>query len=459
MERIEIGILIYFLLANALYFSLTLFSWYMLVPYQMSSRLWDPSEILTNPMAPPVSILSPAFNEEVSIVSSLRSLLHLSYPEYEIIVINDGSTDQTLAVMQKAFLLRRTAHLFHQALPTKRMRGIYQSRQYPHLWVLDKENGGKADALNAGLNFSKYPLFCTLDADSILEQDAIARVIRPYMDNFNEVVAVGGIVRIANGCRIVQGTVEEAKLGKKALPNIQVVEYLRAFLAGRVAWSQWNALLIISGAFGVFKKNPVIEMGGYSVDTVGEDMDLVIRLHQYLIDQRQKYHIVFIPDPICWTEAPSEWGVLAKQRNRWHRGLSQVLFAHIKMLFNPRYGRVGLLAMPYFFIVELLSPVIEVVGYLTFGLIAMIGTVQLEVAMAFFILAVLMGLLLSLLSILLEVLTFHRYPNVGTLIQLLFATVLENFGYRQVTSILRLQGLVDFLRKKHDWGVMTRKGF
>jgi cellulose synthase/poly-beta-1,6-N-acetylglucosamine synthase-like glycosyltransferase len=279
------------------------------------------------------------------------------------------------------------------------------------------------------------------------------------MDNFNEVVAVGGIVRIANGCRIVQGTVEEAKLGKKALPNIQVVEYLRAFLAGRVAWSQWNALLIISGAFGVFKKNPVIEMGGYSVDTVGEDMDLVIRLHQYLIDQRQKYHIVFIPDPICWTEAPSEWGVLAKQRNRWHRGLSQVLFAHIKMLFNPRYGRVGLLAMPYFFIVELLSPVIEVVGYLTFGLIAMIGTVQLEVAMAFFILAVLMGLLLSLLSILLEVLTFHRYPNVGTLIQLLFATVLENFGYRQVTSILRLQGLVDFLRKKHDWGVMTRKGF
>ena len=403
-------------------------------------------------------MIVPAYNEEANIVTSVRALLKLNYPQYEILVVNDGSTDGTLKALEGAFSLRKTAHVYHRLLPTASVKSIYRSREHPHLWVLDKENGGKADALNTGINFSQYPLFCSLDADSLLDKDSLIRVVRPYMDRFQEVVAVGGIVRVANGCRIRDGLIEEVDLPKAWLPSFQVVEYLRAFLSGRLAWSHWNSLLIISGAFGVFKKQPVIEIGGYATDTVGEDMEMVVRLHRYLRDRGRKYHIHFIPDPVCWTEVPQDWTILGRQRNRWQRGLAQSLTRHRGMFSNPRYGALGLLAMPFFVGVELLSPVVELFGYAFFFAALLADRVSWESMAAFFLLSVCMGMLLSVLAVLLEEFTLSRYPRVTSLLKLFLVAALENFGYRQMTGFYRLQGLWDFLRNRNAWGAMTRKG-
>jgi len=458
MAYLQMAILIYFFIVNGLYLVLFLFSCAIIINYRLICRFRGPSEILKARVTPPISILVPAYNEEKVIVSSVRALLELNYPQYEIIVINDGSKDNTLDVLEKAFSLRRTAHVYHRELPTATVKVVYRSKVYPNIWVLDKENGGKADALNAGVNFSQYPLYCAIDADSVLEKDALVRVIRPYMDRFQEVVAVGGIVRVANGCRINHGIVEEVGLAKKWLPNFQVVEYLRAFLSGRVAWGAWNALLVISGAFGVFKKQPVMGIGGYSTETVGEDMELVVRLHHRLRMQKRSYRIHFIPDPVCWTEVPHQWRMLGRQRNRWQRGLGQSLYRNLTMFVNPRYGSIGMLAMPYFFMVELLSPAVELFGYTLFGIAIYLGAVYWEAVATFLILAVWMGIFLSLLSVLLEEFTLHRYPRVRNLLKLLFCAVLENFGYRQMTAFFRLKGLYDFARRENAWGFIERKG-
>jgi len=458
MAYLQMSILIYFFLVNGLYLLLFFFSCAIIIQYRLILRFRGPSEILKARVTPPISILVPAYNEEKGIVSSVRALFELNYPQYEVIVINDGSKDNTLGVLEKAFSLRRTAHVYHREIPTATVKVVYRSRLYPNLWVLDKENGGKADALNAGMNFSQYPLFCAIDADSVLERDALVRVVRPYMDRFQEVVAVGGIVRVANGCRIKRGIVEEVGLAKGWLPNFQVVEYLRAFLSGRVAWGAWNALLVISGAFGVFKKEPVMGIGGYSTETVGEDMELVVRLHRRLRKQKRGYRIHFIPDPVCWTEVPNQWRMLARQRNRWQRGLGQALYRNLSMFANPKYGSIGMVAMPYFFMVELLSPAVELFGYALFGIALYLGVVYWEAVATFLILAVWMGIFLSLLSVLLEEFTLHRYPRVRNLVKLLFCAILENFGYRQMTAFFRLKGLYDFARKENAWGFIERRG-
>ena len=453
MPYLQMSILIYFFMVNGLYLVLFFFSCAVIIHYRSILRFRGPSEILKARVTPPISILVPAYNEEKGIVSSVRALLGLNYPQYEVIVINDGSTDNTLGVLEKTFSLRRTARVYHREIPTAKVKVVYRSRLYPNLWVLDKEKEivGKSDPLNVGVNFSQYPLFCAVDADSILEKDALVRVVRPYMDRFQEVVAVGGIVRVANGCRITNGIVEEVGLAKGWLPNFQVVEYLRAFLSGRVAWAAWNALLVISGAFGVFKKQPVKDIGGYSTETVGEDMELVVRLHRRLRKQKRSYRIHFIPDPVCWTEVPHKWRMLGRQRNRWQRGLGQTLYRNISMFANPRYGSIGMLAMPYFFLVELLSPAVELFGYTLFGIAIYLGAVYWEAVVTFLILAVWMGIFLSLLSVLLEEFTLHRYPRVRSLLKLLFCAVLENFGYRQMTAFFRLKGLYDFARKENVW--------
>lgn len=458
MAYIELSILLYFVVVNGLYVLLFFSSLAVIIHYRWAIRFRGPSEILKARVTPPISIIVPAHNEEKDIVSSVRALLNLNYPQYEVIVVNDGSTDETVGVLERAFSLRRTAHVYHQVIPTAAVRAVHRSRTCPNVWVLDKENGGKADALNAGINFSRYPLYCGIDADTMLEKDALTRVVRPYMDHYQEVVASGGIVCVANGCRIANGVVEEVGLAATWLPNFQVVEYLRAFLCGRVAWSAWNALLIISGAFGVFKKQPVMDSGGYSTDTVAEDMELVVRLHRNLRKQGRVYRIAFVPDPACWTEVPRRWHMLARQRNRWQRGLTQALYRHRSMFANPRYGLVGMIAMPYFVLVELLSPLVELLGYAVFGLAIVMGTVYWEGLMAFLLLAVLMGMLFSLLSLLLEEIVLHRYPTVRSLLKLILCSVVEHAGYRQVMSLFRLQGLVDFLRKERVWGYIEREG-
>ncbi len=450
-------VLIYFLVINGVYLTLYLISFIEIADYVRREVFSGFSELFTSNYAPPVSVVVPAYNEEASIVDSVRSFLTLTYPLHEVVVVNDGSRDATLEVLMEEFDLYETDQPVRQQLNFAPLRGVYASTS-ERLIVVDKENGGKADALNAGVCTANYPLVCCLDADIILEEDALLRVARPMIES-SEVAAVGGIVRVANGCEFEKGRIIKVKTPKKALPNFQIVEYLRAFIASRTAWSKLNCLLIISGAFGMFRRRDLIAAGGYTEDTVGEDMELVTRMHRVLRENDRQYKITFVPDPIAWTEVPDTLRVLRRQRDRWHRGLIDTLFRHRRMLFNPRYGSIGLLGMPYFFLFEFLGPVVETLGYAAFIFGLLIGVLNLEFAIAFFLVAVGLGVLLSTAAVFLEELRLERYPRWWDIAKLTLYGILENFGYRQINALWRVIAIVSFLRRSTDWGSMERQGF
>lgn len=405
----------------------------------------------------PISVLVPAYNEEASVVASVRSLLQLNYSEFEIIVINDGSKDSTLDELIREFKLSPFPDVYHICIPTKPVNNIYHSKTYPNLRVIDKENGGKSDALNAGINVSNYPLFCGVDADSILQRDSLQRVVQPFLED-DKTVAAGGTVRIANGCQIEGGFLVKSDTPKNVLALIQVAEYLRSFLFGRMGWAPMNALLIISGAFGLFKKDAVILAGGYHTNTIGEDMELVVRLHRIHREKKLPYKITFLPDPICWTEAPESIGILRRQRVRWQQGLSESLFKNISMLFGRSAGLPGWLAFPFFLVFEWFGPIIEVSGFIFFIIAFCLDIVSLEAFTAFLLISIGFGLLISVSALLLETISFHVYTHPRQLLKIFFAVIVENFGYRQLNALWRMEGLIRWFFGKSSWGEMTRKG-
>ena len=447
----------YFLLLNCVYVVLYVISFAEISDYARREVFSGLTELLTSNYAPPVSLIVPAYNEEATIVESVRSFLALHYPTHEVVVVNDGSSDGTLEALVREFDLWESDQPIRKQLETAEILDVYASRS-ERLLVVDKRNGGKADALNAGACAARYPFVCCIDADIILEEDALLRVARPMIES-SAVAAVGGIIRVANGCEVDSGRVVEVMTPREVLPNLQIVEYLRAFLAGRTGWSVLNCLLIISGAFGMFRRQDLIDSGGYAHDTVGEDMELVTRMHRTLKDANRNYKITFVPDPVAWTEVPASLRVLRRQRDRWHRGLMDTLLRHRKMLFNPRYGTVGLIGMPYFFLFEFLGPVIELLGYIAFLVGLLLGILDLGFAVAFFLAAVGFGVLLSTAAVFLEKLRLRRYPRWSDLLKLALYGILENFGYRQINTVWRALAIVSFLRKNTDWGAMERKGF
>ena len=455
----NLGVLFYFLALNTIYLLLFLISVREVFRFVHRTFFSDYGQMMQSEMTWPISILVPAHNEEKTIVESVRSLQMINYGEFEIIVINDGSTDRTLKRLIDAFDLGRMDKVYKKSLETKRVRSIYGSLEYPNLVVLDKAKGGKADALNAGINVARFPLFCSVDADSIIEDNALLRVVKPFLEHPGETIAAGGIVRIVNGCEVREGRVVRVALPDRALPIFQVVEYLRAFLTGRVGWSVLRSLLLISGAFGIYRKKEVVEVGGYSPHTDTEDLELVVRLHDVMTRQKRKYRIVFVPDPVCWTEAPSTWKVLRRQRNRWHRGMLQCLWQHKRMFLNPRYGGLGLFAFPYFVIFEMFGPFVEVLGYTAVVASWLLGMVNTAFLVLFAILAIFYGIFLSVAAILLEEMSFRRYPSWADLFKLLLFGVLENLGYRQILALFKVKAFWDFLRRKRQWGKMDRKGF
>ncbi len=455
----NVFVLFYFIALNSIYFILFLISLVEVLKFVRRTFFSDYRQIMQSDMTWPISVLIPAHDEEKTIVETVRSMLMINYGEFEIIVINDGSNDKTLARLIDAYELRRTDRPYKKTIPTAGVRAVYGSLAHPNLTVIDKEKGGKADALNAGVNLARFPLFCSIDADSIIEDNALLRVVKPFMEKPVETVAAGGIVRIVNGCEVKEGRVTRVALSDRALPILQVVEYLRAFLTGRVGWSNLQSLLIISGAFGIYKKQEVIEIGGYTHDTDTEDLELVVRLHEHMRRKKQPYRVVFVPDPVCWTESPETWGVLARQRNRWHRGLLQTVWRHKRMLFNPRYGTVGLFAFPYFAIFELLGPFIETFGYVAVILAFLLGILDVQFFVMFLAVAILYGMFLSIAAILLEEISFRRYPGWIDLAKLLAYSVIENFGYRQILSAMKVKAFWDAIRRRRAWGLMQRRGF
>ncbi len=447
----------YFLILNGYYLVTSLTSFRALRRYARRLNSLDIEDIMQAGGAPPVSLMVPAYNESVGIADSVRSLLDLRYPDYEILVINDGSTNDTLDVLRSAFDLRPSARVPTAELGHGKVRGLYRSRSHPFLWVIDKENGGKADALNVALDYCQAPFFCSLDADSALERDALLRLIRPFLENANT-VAAGGIVRVANGSTFEDGRVVDIRLPRKLLPQLQVVEYLRAFLAGRMGWSSLNVMLIVSGAFGMFRRAAVVDVGGYASDTVGEDMELTLRLHRRFREAGEPYEIAFVPDPVAWTEVPERLGDLGRQRDRWQRGLIQSLAKHRKMLFRPKYGRIGMVAFPYFWFMEGFGPVVELVGYVAFITAVLLGWASTTYVAAFLIVAVIFGVLLSVAAVALEELVFRRYQHPADFRRMLVLSVIESFGFRQLLTLWRFRGVLSAFLGSQEWGHKQRHG-
>ncbi len=406
---------------------------------------------------PPISLIVTSFNEESVIVPAVRALLQLEYPEFEILIVNDGSTDNSLQILTEEFDLEVFPAAFRERIKHKPVKAVYQSKRYPNLRVIDKENGGcKADASNAGVNGARYGLFMPLDADTILERNCLKLMIQPYLLN-SDTIAVGGTVRILNGCKVEDGLLTEINLPNKWLALFQVLEYTRAFLSGRVGWNYFDALPLISGAFGLFKKEAVIEVGGYSHKSLGEDMDLVLRLHRHYRLNNLPYRVDFVVDPVCWTEAPEGFSVLKKQRVRWQRGLFDCLWENRKLLFHPKAGLVGWGSFPFLLFLEGISPVVEVAGHVFFIVCFCLGLVSSEGAISFLILSFGTGFLLSISAILLEEITFQTYPRMKHLLVLIFGAFIENFGYRQLMSVWRLEGIIKWILKtESSWGTMTR---
>jgi cellulose synthase/poly-beta-1,6-N-acetylglucosamine synthase-like glycosyltransferase len=409
-------------------------------------------------LEPPVSILVPAYNEEATIAASIRSMLQLTYSEFEVVVINDGSKDGTLDVLVREFKLQPFPEAYRRQLATREIRQVYRSARIPNLRVIDKVNGGKADSLNAGINAARYPLFCGVDADSILQRDSLDKVVEPFLRD-PTVVATGGTVRVANGCEVSGGFLTRVGLPKNIWALFQVVEYLRAFLFGRLGWSAINGMLIISGAFGVFRKDAVILAGGYRPETIGEDMELVVRMHRLLRAKGQPYRVEFVPDPVCWTEAPEDYKTLKNQRIRWQRGLSESLSSNWGLMFSRNGGAPGWLAFPFMLAFEWLGPLVEAFGYVFMVYAVIAGAVSWQAFGAFLFVAIGLGILLSASGLLLEEMSFHIYPKGKQLLLLGLVVVAENLGYRQLNTVWRLVGLYRWaVQKEASWGAMKRKG-
>jgi cellulose synthase/poly-beta-1,6-N-acetylglucosamine synthase-like glycosyltransferase len=425
-----------------------------LLKYRADGR-W---RLLSSRAAPTVSLLAPAHNEAATIAESVRSMLGLHYPNLEVVVIDDGSADETLQVLIEEFRLVALAPVFRQSLPTKPVTALYRSQTHPSLVVVEKQNGGKADALNAGLNVASGRLACAVDADTLIEPEAIQQMVWPFVTT-TDTLAAGGTIRVVNGSQVRGGRVTRIRAPYRGLGGFQIIEYLRAFLLGRLGWNRLGGNLIISGAFGLFDRAAVVDAGGYALRTVGEDMELAVRLRRRAYEVGRPGRVVFVPDPVAWTEAPETLRVLGRQRDRWHRGLADVLWRNRGLAFNPRYRTLGLVGYPYFLLVELLGPVVEAAGLLVLLAGLALGVTDLRFAALFFLGAYGYGLCLSAFSMLLEELSFHRYDTMRDRLILLGWLVVEPLGYRQLTVLWRLRGLVKYLRRRSDWGVMPRRGF
>jgi cellulose synthase/poly-beta-1,6-N-acetylglucosamine synthase-like glycosyltransferase len=450
---------VYYIVCNLVYLTTLLVALRTSAAHHRKLKSFRLEWLKESPLVSPITLLAPAHNEEKSIRIAVRALLSLDYPELEVIVINDGSADRTLEEMTDEFHLRPVRAVYVQQVPSAPVRGLYRSGVDPRLLVIDKEAGGsKADAVNAGLNAATSPYVCIVDADSILERDALLRIMTPVLDDPKRVVGVGGIVRVLNGSEISAGRLSRVRLPRGGFEVIQVVEYLRAFLIGREAWAQANMLTIISGAFGLFRTDLVRAVGGYRAEAIGEDFDLVVRLHRLLLERGEDYRIQFVPDPVCWTEVPSDLKSLGRQRARWQKGLIDTLLKSRDMLFRRRYGRIGWMALPYLWVFELFAPIIELGGIGTILAAAFLGVLSQQFFIEFMIYGYVFATVISIGAVLQEEVSYKRYNDWQDVLRLVSYCFFEHFPYRQLHMVWRLQGLWQYMRGDLSWRPLKRQG-
>ncbi|MEI6945798.1 glycosyltransferase [Paraflavisolibacter sp. H34] len=463
--------LYYFFVYGILAYSIIILSFYIFIGiysigetrrYMRKSSFTDYRVLSSSDYAPTLSVLAPAYNEGATIVENVRSLLSIYYNHFEIIIINDGSKDDSLQKLIDVYRLEKVPYFMQPSIATKPVRGIYKSKDpvFRKLVVVDKVNGGKADALNVGINVARNQYIVCIDVDCILEQDAMLKLTKPFLEHPDKrVIATGGVVRIANSCTIRVGKIVEVHLPRQFLPRMQTLEYIRAFLLGRMAWARMDGLLLISGAFGAFDREIVIKVGGYDHNTVGEDMELVVRMRRYMEEQKQPYKVAYIPDPLCWTEAPASFKILGRQRNRWTRGTIETLKMHRVLFFNPRYGVIGMVSYPYWFFFEFLAPLIEFTGFIGFLVFAFFDLIDWKFFAAITLFIYSFAAVFSVFAILMEVLTFNQYKKRREIFSLLATALVEPLFFHPFVVWAAIKGNIDLLQKKKAWGEMTRQGF
>ena len=451
-------VLTYFFIICSIYFLLNIISFRNILRYIKKAHYIDLNRIFRLKNYKPISIIVPTYNEENGVVENVKSLLQLEYPDFQVVVVNDGSTDKTLDKLFTNFGIRQVSFSPFYKLTSKPIGAIYMSPAFPNLIVIDKENGGKADAINAGINIARNPLIVVVDADSLLERDCLLKIARPFMEDDN-VVAVGGTIRIANGCVIKHGHISKVYVANSWLVRFQVIEYLRAFLFGRNGFDAINSILIVSGAFSCFLRDALVKIGGYKQGSVGEDMEIIVRMHKEFRKDNPKTKITFIPDAVCWTEVPETIKTLKSQRLRWQKGTIDGIRLHKNMFLNRHYGLLGFVGFPYYTLFEMFGPVVEVTGYIIFIISILLNLVSPLFAIALISAAILYGIVISVLSVILEEISFRRYAKLSDLIILFAAAFLENFGYRQLVSWWRFLAIVEYISGKRQWGSMEKKGF
>ena len=460
LAKLSYVFFLYYLISNGVYLLLLLAALISTSKHRerLSARSLD--LVTTSPFTPSISITCPARNEEASIIPSVEALLALDYPELDVIVVNDGSTDNTLEMLKERFKLRLVNILYFAQCESGPVRGIYASGNTPRLLVVDKENRrSKADAVNCGLNLATGQYVCVIDADSLLESDALLRIMSGLRSaSEGAVVAIGGIVRVLNGCTVEGARIRDVRLPESSVEILQVIEYLRAFLIGREGWALFKMLPIISGAFGVFRTDLVKSINGFRTSAIGEDLDLVVRLHRKLLEGGSEYSIMFVPDPTCWTEVPKDLRSLARQRARWQKGLLDVLWTNRDMLFKQRYGRLGSLMLPYLWIYELFEPVFELCGYASILAAWLLGALQFSTFVEIMFYGYAFATLISIGAVLLEEMTYRRYNRGRHVAKLIFYCFVEHLPYRQLNMAWRLQGMWQFIRGDMEWREMKRIG-
>jgi len=443
------------------YLTLGIFSAIALRKYLRKNSYVNYNSLVLSPLSPKISIIAPAFNESKTIIDNVRTLLSLYYNNFEVILVNDGSTDNTFEKVEEAFELEKVNYYFDYRIPCERIKGVYKSRNpsFNRLTVIDKNNGGKADSLNAGINICKSSLFVSIDADSIIEADSILKLVKPFLEEKDrKVIGTGGVIRIVNSCDTEMGHIRQINVPKQILPRLQVLDYTRAFLLGRMAWSQLDGLMLISGAMGIFDRDTVIKAGGYSTKTVGEDMELVLRMRRYMAENDRKYEVTYIPDPLCWTEVPSDLKSLRKQRTRWTRGLVESLKTHRKLFFNPGFKKLGLLGYPYWFFFEWLAPLIAFGGFIYTLILILTSGINWPFYLLLFTFVYSFAVLLTTWAILFEEITFHKYRRKRDVFRLIATAFFEPFFY-PVHTWFAVRGNIEALRGKKGWGKAERSGF
>jgi cellulose synthase/poly-beta-1,6-N-acetylglucosamine synthase-like glycosyltransferase len=462
VEIYLIVILAYAVLIMSSYLILAYLSTKELKEYLKKNSFVDYGVLLSSEFAPQLSLIAPAYNEGFTIEENVKSLLSLSYNNYQVIVVNDGSKDNSMEILISTYDLVLSDIEYHPQIPTKNIKGTYVSKNaaYKKLLVVDKENGGKADALNVGLNIAQNPYVVCIDVDCILDKDALLKLSKPFLESYGQrVIATGGVVRIANQCVIKNGRLIEVNIPDVMIPRIQVLEYLRAFLLGRMAWGRLDGLLLISGAFGAFDKEIAILAGGYSTKTVGEDMELVVRMRRYMLENKLPYTVSYIPDPLCWTEAPEEFKIFKKQRSRWMRGTIETLSLHKKMFMNPKYKLLGMLSVPYWTFFEFLAPAIEFIGLVITAVFIIFGLLNWHFFLLLVMFVYFFAVMFSVIALYSEERTYHKYPKQADFFKLLMAAFIEPFYFHPLAVYAALVGYKEKVMGTKGWGEMTRKGF